>query len=264
MIIKIDGKEVTAERGETILEVARRNDIYIPTLCHMPALEPAAMCRICTVEMKEKSWTRLVTSCNFPIRGAVEIFTDTPRLRQGRKMAIELLAARCPDAPILKELAERYGADLNRFKVDDKQCIMCGLCARVCERVGSNVLALSGRGVGITVSSFLGQLSPDCIGCGACAQICPVNTIQMIDEDGVRRLVVCGKEVSRVPLRHCSSCGEYFGPLIDLNKVMEKAGEAKVPPPNTHICPTCSRRNLSRRLVQRHFEQYEFSQTEPL
>jgi bidirectional [NiFe] hydrogenase diaphorase subunit len=260
----MDGKEVTAEKGETILEVARRNDVYIPTLCHMQALEPAAMCRICTVELVERGRTRLVTSCNFPLRSSVEIRTDTPKIRQGRKIAIELLGARCPGAPVLKDLAERYGADLNRFQVDDKQCIMCGLCARVCERVGSNVLALCGRGAGITVDTFLGSISPDCIGCGACAQICPVNTIQMIDADGERRLVVHGKEVSRVPLRRCNTCGEFFGPVIDLNEVMERAGEAKVPAPNIHVCPICSRRNLAKRLVQRHFEQYELSQSEPL
>ena len=91
MKIIMDGKEVTAEPGQTILEVARQNGVYIPTLCHVPALEPAAMCRLCTVELIESRRTRLVTACNYPLRGDAEIQTDTELLRQGRKLIIELL-----------------------------------------------------------------------------------------------------------------------------------------------------------------------------
>ncbi|MGD9973779.1 MAG: 2Fe-2S iron-sulfur cluster-binding protein [Desulfatirhabdiaceae bacterium] len=257
MKIIMDGKEVMAEKGQTIVEVARRNGIYIPTLCHVPGLEPAGMCRVCAVELTEHRRTRLVTSCNYPLRNDAEIHTDTPRLRQGRKMAIELLASRCPGSTVVQELAERYGADVNRFPADDKGCIMCGLCARVCERVGGNVLSLSGRGVEITVDTFMGRLSSDCIGCGACAQICPVNAIRIEDVDGFRRVLVKGKETSRIPLRRCTGCGIYFGPVIDLNLVMDRAGESGVPVPNINVCPACSRRNLAKRLLERHFEQYE-------
>ena len=173
MKIIMDGKEVAAERGQTIVEVARRNGVYIPTLCHVPALEPAAMCRVCTVELAEGRRSRLVTACNYPLRGDAEIRTDTPQLRQNRKVLIELLSGRCHGSEVLKELAERYGADLNRFPGEDQQCIMCGLCARVCERVSAHVLALCGRGVEIRVDTSFGKLSSTCIGCGACAQICP-------------------------------------------------------------------------------------------
>src|SRR3989304_1150066 len=115
MKIIMDGKEVAAKSGQTILEVARQNGVYIPTLCHDPSLEPAAMCRLCTVELTENRRTRLVTSCNFPLRGDVEIKTDTEKLRKGRKHTLELLFTRCPDSKHLRELAERYDADLGRF-----------------------------------------------------------------------------------------------------------------------------------------------------
>jgi heterodisulfide reductase subunit A len=256
MKIIMDGKEVAAERGQTIVEVARRNGVYIPTLCHVPALEPAAMCRVCTVELVEGRRTRLVTSCNYPLRGDAEIRTDTPLLRQNRKVLIELLASRCPDAGALKELAERYGADLNRFPAEDRQCIMCGLCARVCERVGGNVLALCGRGVEIRVDTSFGRLSPTCIGCASCVQICPVNAIRIEDAGGERRVIVRGKEASRVQLRKCTGCGIHFGPVIDLGPVLERAGESGVPAFNTSVCPACSRRSLARRLAERHFEQH--------
>jgi len=256
MKIVMDGKEVAAERGQTIVEVARRNGVYIPTLCHVPALEPAAMCRVCTVELAEGRRSRLVTACNYPLRGDAEIHTDTPLLRQNRKVLIELLASRCPGSETLKELAERYGANLNRFPGEDKQCIMCGLCARVCERVGGNVLALCGRGVEIRVDTPFGRLSPTCIACTSCVQICPVNAIRFEDVDGERRVIVRGKEASRVPLRRCTSCGTHFGPVIDLRPVLERAGESGVPAFNASICPACSRRNLARRLAERHFEQH--------
>src|SRR5512138_883561 len=98
MKITMDGKEVAAQSGETILQVARRNGVDIPTLCHDPSLEPAAMCRLCTVEITERGRSRLVTSCNFPLRGHLEIKTDTEKLRTGRKLTIELLYTRCPDS----------------------------------------------------------------------------------------------------------------------------------------------------------------------
>jgi predicted molibdopterin-dependent oxidoreductase YjgC len=256
MKIIMDGKEVAADRGQTIVEVARRNGIYIPTLCHVPALEPAAMCRVCTVELVEGRRTRLVTACNYPLRGDAEVRTDTPQLRQNRKVLIELLASRCPGSEALKTLAERYGADLNRFPAEDRQCIMCGLCARVCERVGGNVLALCGRGVEIRVDTSFGRLSPTCIGCASCVQICPVDAIRIEDVDGERRVIVRGKEASRVALRRCTSCGTHFGPVIDLGPVLERAGEGGVCAFNASVCPACSRRNLARRLAERHFEQH--------
>jgi heterodisulfide reductase subunit A len=261
MKIIMDGKEVAADRGQTIVEVARRNGIFIPTLCHDPAIEPAAMCRICTVELTENRRTRMVTACNYPLRGDAEIATDSPALRQGRKLIVELLHARCPDSEALKALGERYGAELSRFPDENKDCIMCGLCARVCERVGGNVLALCGRGVEIQVDTSFGKPSKTCIGCGSCVRICPVHKIQIEDIDGERRVIVKGREASRIPLRRCTGCGAHFGPVIDLSLVMVRAGEPGVVPPNLRVCPACSRRNLARRLAERHFEQLEI---EPL
>ena len=262
MRIEIDGKEVAARPGQTILEAARANGIRIPTLCHNPALEPAAMCRLCTVEISEGHRARLVTACNYPLRRDAKIHTQTDNIRMGRKLIIELLYARCPTSTVLKGLAEEYGADLNRFPADDVECVMCGLCARVCERVGGNCLTLSGRGVEIKVDTAFGRPSESCIACGACAQICPVDAIRIEDSEGVRRVIIHGKVASAIPLRHCTSCGKHFGPVIDLNKVMEMAGEPAVPPPNASVCPECSRRNLAKRLMERHSEQYDLDRLE--
>lgn len=257
MKVVINGKEVNAQPGQTIVEVASANNIFIPTLCHVPAIEPGAMCRLCTVEIFEGQRGRFVTACNYPMRREAEVKTETPALREGRKLIIELLMARCPDSPELQRLAVEYGADLSRFGALNDDCVMCGLCARVCERVGGRTLCLGGRGVKIKAIAPFNQPSPYCIGCGACVQICPVQKIKMVDEDGIRKIIIHGREASHVQLPKCQSCGKHFGPLIDLHQVMSRIGETKVPPPNVNVCPDCSRRNLAIRLAERYFEQYD-------
>jgi predicted molibdopterin-dependent oxidoreductase YjgC len=257
MKIVMNGREVAAMEGQTILQVARANGVDIPTLCYVAALDAAAMCRLCTVELTEGRRTKLVTACNYPLRHDAEIQTHTESLRKGRRMLIELLAARCPDSVRLRELAAEYGANLERFPVSNQDCVMCGLCARVCERVGGRTLTLSGRGADIHVDTAFNRPSELCIGCGACAQICPVNKIQIVDENGLRRVIVRGQEAARIFLNKCTGCGQYFGPVIDLAEVMDRLGEARVPAPNVSVCPDCSRRSLATRLAQRHFEQYE-------
>lgn len=259
MKILMNGKEVEAKEGQTILQVARANGVDIPTLCYVPALDAAAMCRLCTVELTEGRRIKLVTACNYPLRRDAEIQTDTESLRHGRRLLIELLAPRCPDSQKLRDLAAEYGANLQRFPESNQDCVMCGLCARVCERMGGHTLTLSGRGVQIHVDTAFSQPSELCIGCGACAQICPVNKIQVIDENGWRRVIVRGQEASRIPLNQCTSCGKHFGPVIDLGLVMAHLGEATVPVPNQSVCPECSRRNLATQMAQRHFEQYELA-----
>ncbi|MBF0527752.1 MAG: (2Fe-2S)-binding protein [Deltaproteobacteria bacterium] len=260
MKVTFDDKELTAEPGQTILEVARANGIFIPTLCDSSGLEPAAMCRLCTVELREGKRSRFVTACNFPLRQEALVLINSEPVRQGRKLIIELLMSRCPDSQELQRLAAEYGANVNRFSALNDDCVVCGLCARVCDRVGGKTLTLSGRGVQIKVDTAFKHISPYCIGCGACAQICPVKRIKIEDEGGIRKVIIHGKEASRVNLPLCQSCGKHFGPLIDLHRIMTQLGELKVPPPNVNICPDCSRRSLAKRLAERFFEQYEMAE----
>ncbi len=254
MNIIIDGKKVTANLNETIFEVAKANSITIPTLCHDPSLEPAAMCRICTVIIKEGNRERMVTSCNYPLRRDAEIQTDTDELRINRKLIIELLLARCSPSGKLKKLAEEYNVDICRFTSKDLNCIVCGLCVRVCEKIGSNVLSLSGRGIQIKVSTPFENISKMCIGCGACEQICPVDKISIKDIDGIRYVLHGKEEISHVQLLKCTSCGKYFGPVLDLNKVMNRIGQSGITPPNLTVCSYCARRNLAGRIGERYFE----------
>jgi len=176
---KLNGKTVQGEEGEYILQVAEKYGIEIPTLCHHKALEPAGMCRLCTVELFDGRRTRYVTACNYPIWDGMEVTTDSEGVHQGRKLIVELLLARCPDVPILKELAADYGIDEPRFAKESDTCILCGLCVRTCERMGANAISLAGRGVDMVVDTPFHIKTDACIACGACAAVCPTGHITL-------------------------------------------------------------------------------------
>jgi NADH dehydrogenase/NADH:ubiquinone oxidoreductase subunit G len=113
----LDGREVQAEEGLTILQVAEANNIHIPTLCNHKALEPAGLCRICSVELFDGRRTRFVTACNYPVWTGMEVKTDSEEVTHHRKMIIELLLARCPNNDFVKNLGEQYGVEAPRFQL---------------------------------------------------------------------------------------------------------------------------------------------------
>ena len=187
----LDGNEVEGKEGEYLLQVAERNGIEIPTLCHHKALEPAGMCRLCTVEMHYGGRVRYVTACNYPIWEGMEIKTDTEAIFQIRKLIVELLYARCPEVKILKELAEKYDIKEPRFSKEDDTCLLCGLCTRICERMGNSAISLTGRGVDMQVDTPFHIQTEACLSCGACISICPTGHINYemiqahVSKDGI-------------------------------------------------------------------------------
>ncbi len=177
----INGREVHGEEGQYILDVARSAGIEIPTLCHHEALEPAGMCRLCTVELFDGRKTKFVTACNYPIWEGMEVFTDTESVTKGRKLIVELLLARCPDVPVLKDLALKHGIAEPRFTPEGDDCILCGLCVRMCEKMGNNAISLTGRGVEMQVDTPFHVQTEFCAGCGSCASVCPTGHIKLED-----------------------------------------------------------------------------------
>ena len=173
----LDGKTVQGEEGEYVLQVAERYGVEIPTLCHHKALEPAGMCRLCTVLVSEGRWSKFVTACNYPIWEGMEIQTDTEAIHQIRKLIVELLYARCPDVKLLKELADKYDIVEPRFSKEDDTCILCGLCTRICERMGNSAINLTGRGTEMRVDTPFHIQTEACLSCGACASVCPTGHI---------------------------------------------------------------------------------------
>ena len=170
---KLNGKTVQGEEGQYILQVADKYGVEIPTLCHHKALEPAGMCRLCTVELFDGRRTRYVTACNYPIWEGMQVQTASEGVQQGRKLIVELLLARCPDVPILQDLAKQYGIEEPRFEKESDTCILCGLCVRTCERMGASAISLTGRGVEMVVDTPFHVQTDACIACGACASVCP-------------------------------------------------------------------------------------------
>jgi len=179
--LKLNGKTVQGEEGQYILQVAEKHGVEIPTLCFHKALEPAGMCRLCTVEVYDGRRTRFVTACNYPIWEGMEIRTETEAVHQGRRLIVELLLARCPEVPVLKKLAKRYGIEEPRFRKEGDDCILCGLCTRICARMGNAAISLTGRGTGMKVDTPFHIQTEVCMGCGACASVCPTGHIRLED-----------------------------------------------------------------------------------
>jgi len=176
---KLNGKTVQGEEGQYILQVAQKYGVEIPTLCHHKALEPAGMCRLCTVELFDGRRTRFVTSCNYPIWEGMDVKTDSEPVHEGRKLIVELLMARCPDVPILKELGKKYGILDTLFKKEEDTCILCGLCTRICTKMGNSAISLTGRGVDMKVDTPFHLQTDTCMACGACASVCPTGHITL-------------------------------------------------------------------------------------
>lgn len=174
---KLNGETVQSEEGQYILQVAEKYSVEIPTLCHHKALEPAGMCRLCTVELFDGRRTRFVTACNYPIWEGMEVQTHSEKVIAGRRLIVEMLLARCPDVPILKKLAAGYGIDAPRFSTENETCILCGLCTRICERMGNSAITLTGRGQDMKVDTPFHRQTEACIACGACAFVCPTGHI---------------------------------------------------------------------------------------
>lgn len=177
----IDGRELKAKKGTTVLEAAQEAGIKIPTLCHHKALSPVGSCRLCTVEVIQGEKSRLVTSCNYPIEGTITVKTDSPKVKKIRKMLLEMLLARCPEVEIIQQLARNHAIEKSRLrKSKNDRCILCGLCVRVCqERMGVSAINFVGRGVERKVSTPFDTHSDVCQTCGACSFICPTGAIKL-------------------------------------------------------------------------------------
>jgi bidirectional [NiFe] hydrogenase diaphorase subunit len=251
--VTIDDKPCPAKVGETILEVARRNGIWIPTLCYHAAVECYASCRICVVEIDRGDWWQVVTSCNYPIRGDLTVRVNSERAVKARRGVMELMLARAPESPELQALAVRMGVDGTPYpKVTEAQrnCILCGLCVRVCEeQIGASAISLVGRGVERAVAAPFRMASEDCIGCGACAVVCPVGTIvvRMHAEE-----VEISPFKSRVTLKRCAVCGRPVGSGLVAEALGRRGGPTVVEMlAGEQYCPRCKREKLAEELALR-------------
>ncbi len=179
ILLQIDGKEVRAKEGMTVLEAAQSAGISIPTLCHHEKLEPFGGCRLCIVEVEVRGWTNLVVSCVYPVAKNLIVRTRSEKVDRIRKMILELLLAHAPDAFELQDLAKAYGADKNRFEKEASFCIHCGLCVRYCAEVKKkHAVGFVDRGIRKEISFIPEIAAKECWNCKECFPLCPTEALQ--------------------------------------------------------------------------------------
>lgn len=201
--IEVNNKTIIARKGETILEALERNGISVPTLCHIPELQPTGSCRMCVVEVEGKP--NLITACSYPVEEWMKIKTHSPRVVNARKTNVELLLSNHPDDCLycerngnceLQSFAEqlnvrerRFTGKKNKYKTDPSgssivrdpaKCILCGRCVRTCDEIiGACTLGFIGRGNKTIIGpSFNKQINlSSCIACGQCIMACPTGAL---------------------------------------------------------------------------------------
>lgn len=230
--LNIDGRDVTAPVGTTVLEAATEANIHIPHLCANEELNPYGACRLCMVEITHGKRTRVVASCIYEVTEGLKVQTKTERVLNVRKLATELLLTRNPYSAALKKIAQELGIEASRFEENFKGCILCGQCVRTCrEVVGVSAIGFKGRGATKEVATPFDQAPPDCIACGSCAYICPVKVIPMEDKNGVRRIWN-----TDFPMAKCEKCGRHFAPVKQLEHFRKIAN---LPENHFKTCPQC-------------------------
>lgn len=201
--VKVNGTDVQAEKGETLLSVLNRAGLRVPTLCSMQGLSPSGACRLCVVEVE--GINKLVPSCSFFIEGPLSVTTHSPRVMRARKTNVELLLSNHPDDCLycerngtceLQILAEdlnvrerklpgtkrRLPADKSGPAIvrDPSKCILCGRCVRVCEEImDTSTYDFAYRGNEMRISTTLGKpiQFTNCISCGQCVISCPTGAL---------------------------------------------------------------------------------------
>jgi len=173
--LTINGLAVSVERGASLLEAARFLGFPIPTLCHMDGLSPYGACRLCVVEIGEGAKAKLVSSCTYPAEEGLKVRTASERVVRARRMIIELLLASCPQSKTIQDLASAHGVRRQRFRQEYEDCILCGLCVRMCEeQMMAKAIGFRSRGEKRSIGTPFDVRSEECRLCGGCLYVCPV------------------------------------------------------------------------------------------
>ena len=196
--LRVNGRKVTVAQDVYLLEACRTAGIELPTLCSFDGLEPWGGCRLCVVDMSlakwDDDWFKMVTACNHPVEEGMTVITDSERVLATRRVVLDLLLARCPETPLIQQLAREHGIEETSYQPypEPTDCILCGLCTRVCDHIGVSAIASTNRGWGREISPPFNEPPPDCIGCLACAEICPTDHIKFTTSNA--RRTIWGKE----------------------------------------------------------------------
>ncbi len=186
--IVINDQKVEVQKDSYLLAAIEKLDIKIPTLCHHKDLTPSGTCRLCVCEIEVNGKRKMVTSCNYPVRGEIKVWTESEPVLKQRKMLAEMYLGRWPNVPKIQEIARICGVSESRFQSDitdenPRACILCGRCVRACrEFAQERIIDFAGRGINRHVSMPFDSVDPACIGCTSCAYVCPTGAIQIVDD----------------------------------------------------------------------------------
>ena len=205
--IKINDVPISVEEGTTILEACREAKMIVPTLCYLKDINEIGACRVCVVEIK--GIERLVTSCNNTVKEGMEIYTNSPKVRDARRINIKLILSQhncfCPTCVRsgncqLQKVANDLEFGSGTFKQhiteekwpmdfplirDESKCIKCMRCIQICDKVQSlKVWDIAKTGSRTTVNVSLGRniKEADCALCGQCITHCPVGALRERDD----------------------------------------------------------------------------------
>ena len=189
--LRINGLPVSVEEGTTLLEAAQFIGFPIPTLCHQDGLSSYGACRLCLVEIGEGPKAKLVSSCTYPAEEGLQVRTSSSRVMKARRIILELLLGSCPQSKTVQDLASAYGIRQQRFKQEYENCILCGLCVRMCEeQMMAKAIGFRGRGEKRSIGTPFDIQSEDCRRCGACIYICPACQLRCTYTEPEK--VICG------------------------------------------------------------------------
>ena len=197
--LTIDGRAVQAKKGSTILDVARENGIYIPTLCYHDFCTANGLCRICVVEVEGQRL--LQPACIVKAAAGMKVQTRSGRVIRARKTILEMLSSTMDlsEAPEIQAMMQEYGADTNRFPdaerresevIDDNpmyirdysKCLLCWRCVQVCADDAQYTFAINfnGRGYETQIGTFFEKPIPEtsCVLCGQCVGVCPTGALK--------------------------------------------------------------------------------------
>ncbi len=235
--ITIDEREYEAEKDTSVLEIAKKHNIPIPTLCYHPSLRPSGSCRLCAVEVPGRSSGRQVTmlACVLKVKDGLMIKTQGEAVNRARTRAFRNMLQMAPQAKKIIELAKSY--DIDPGPPPDG-CVRCRLCVRVCkEIVGPGALKMEKRD-GL---NYVAPLEGLCIGCGTCANICPTDVIIVEDNNNVRTISIRNEVIGKHPLERCEGCGKQYATPKFLNHIHERTSSHTDVKTHHNYCPTCAK-----------------------
>ena len=189
--LTINSLSVSVEEGTTLLEASRSIGFPVPTLCHMDGLSPYGACRLCVVEIGEGPNAKLVTACTYPAEEGLKVRTASSRVIKARKMILELLLASCLQSKTIQDLASAHGVRRQRFRQEYEDCILCGLCVRMCEeQMMAKAIGFRGRGQNRSIGTPFDVQSDLCKLCGGCMYVCPACQLRCTYTEP--EMAVCG------------------------------------------------------------------------